>query len=386
MYTDNRIDEDKENTPQVWEEKGITIIALVITIIILLILSGVATVTLTGNNRILQNSINTQEKINIEELIETAKLDIINEQVENNGKVEKENIGRVLNKYFKDVPDPLPNDLSTLKLNAKNEYGGYQNIEISKIYKEVGEDVKAYNPDTLSIGDPVNPDKYGWKVKNYTVKTSEFTTGVWRLFYQDENYAYLITDECIGSYKPIEKYDGKYTSGEEISTEGKRLNEQVNTLFTDTDKKSDPNILATVWLTDTSDNGPWAKYKNEDAVFAIGSPSVELFAASYNNRSNKNKQITVDIGEDGYNISSTGWLQNNENNGVYHKSPPAEIWLASPHMYNMGLCGQRNAFGVYFDFSGIDVTINSLYIRPIVCIPSDIFNEKYGTSENLVNE
>lgn len=203
-------------------------------------------VTLVENNGILNHSKKTQEKINIEELIETAKLDIINEQIENHGKIEKDNIEIVLNKYFKDVPAPLPDDISTLKLDAKDEYGGYQNIEISKIYQEVEKEAVAYNPDTLSIGEPVNTDKYGWKVKNYTVKTSEFTTGVWRLFYQDENYAYLITDECIGSYKPIEQYTEKYTSGEEISIEGKKLNEKVSALFTDADKQSAPNILATV--------------------------------------------------------------------------------------------------------------------------------------------
>ena len=368
------------------QNKAITLIALVITIIVLLILAGVSIVTLVENNGILNHSKKTQEKINIEELIETAKLDIINEQIENHGKIEKENIEIVLNKYFKDVPATLPDDISTLKLDAKDEYGGYQNIEISKIYQEVEKEAVAYNPDTLSIGEPVNTDKYGWKVKNYTVKTSEFTTGVWRLFYQDENYAYLITDECIGSYKPIEQYTEKYTSGEEISIEGKKLNEKVSALFTDADKQSAPNILATVWLTDTSDNGPWAQYKNKDAVFAIGSPSVELFAASYNNRSNKGTPINVEVGENGYDINNTGWLENDENNGVYHKTPPSEIWLSSPHMYNLGLCGQRNVFGMFFDFTGIDATINSLFIRPIVCIPTDVFNEKYGTQENLINE
>jgi len=46
--------------------------------------------------------------------------------------------------------------------------------------------------------DAKNTDKYGWKVNGYNVTTDEFTTGVWRLFYQDNNYTYLITDECSG--------------------------------------------------------------------------------------------------------------------------------------------------------------------------------------------
>lgn len=41
---------------QMKEKKGITLIALVITIIVLLILAGVTIVTLTGDNRIITKS------------------------------------------------------------------------------------------------------------------------------------------------------------------------------------------------------------------------------------------------------------------------------------------------------------------------------------------
>ena len=47
--------------------KGITLIALVITIIVLLILAGVAIVTLTGDNGVLSKAIEAKEKT------ETAK-------------------------------------------------------------------------------------------------------------------------------------------------------------------------------------------------------------------------------------------------------------------------------------------------------------------------
>lgn len=44
-----------------FNEKGITLIALVITIIVLLILAGVTIATLTGDNRIINKSINSKE-------------------------------------------------------------------------------------------------------------------------------------------------------------------------------------------------------------------------------------------------------------------------------------------------------------------------------------
>lgn len=44
-----------------FSEKGITLIALVITIIVLLILAGVTIATLTGDNRTINKGINSKE-------------------------------------------------------------------------------------------------------------------------------------------------------------------------------------------------------------------------------------------------------------------------------------------------------------------------------------
>ena len=54
--------------------KGITLIALVITIIILLILAGVTIVTLTGENGILTRASEASEKTSIGQEIEQIKL------------------------------------------------------------------------------------------------------------------------------------------------------------------------------------------------------------------------------------------------------------------------------------------------------------------------
>ena len=46
------------------EQKGITLVALVITIIVLLILAGVALATLTGNTSIIDNANNAVQRYN----------------------------------------------------------------------------------------------------------------------------------------------------------------------------------------------------------------------------------------------------------------------------------------------------------------------------------
>ena len=73
---------------------GITLIALVITIVVLLILAGISISTLTGNNGILTKSINAKEKNLDAEDKEKIQIAINEAQISNNGyqKLTEENL------------------------------------------------------------------------------------------------------------------------------------------------------------------------------------------------------------------------------------------------------------------------------------------------------
>ena len=244
--------------------KGITLIALVITIIVLLILAGVTIATLTGDNGILGKANEAETKSDIVEVKEQAQLDISNWMAERirNGEdtvlddatvksiIESANQNNT-NKYYSELTD------TSIKTKKGNE------ILYSDLYTKT---TPSFDPETLTIGTAINTNKYGWKVKNYNVNVEENEKGVWRLFFQDDKYAYLISDKCIGNYKPSDYYSS-YTNGSFVSTVGQKLNPIISSLFTKSNKND--NIRATAWLTDTSDTGMWKKYKNEDAVFAI---------------------------------------------------------------------------------------------------------------------
>ena len=244
------------------ESKGITLIALVITIIVLLILAGVTIATLTGNNGILGKANEAKTKSDIVEVKEQAQLDISNWMAERirNGEdtvlddatvksiIESANQNNT-NKYYSELTD------TSIKTKKGNE------ILYSDLYTKTP---PSFDPETLTIGTAINTKKYGWKVTNYNEEETE--TGGWRLFFQDDNYAYLISDKCIGSYKPSDYYSS-YTNGSFVSTVGQKLNPIISSLFTESIKSG--NIRTTAWLTDTSDSGMWARYKNDDAVFAI---------------------------------------------------------------------------------------------------------------------
>ncbi len=355
------------------QSKGVTLIALVITIIVLLILAGVSIAMLTGDNGLLTKAENAKTQTEIAGIKERVKTDILGEQAGNKtADISKTQLKTILDKYFTDVPDDYT--LET-EITAKAEYGSYK-MKVSDLYDGTfgGEDVPQvpeFDENTFTLGtsasDAKNTNKYGSKVTNYNVEEAE--TGGWRLFYQDNNYTYLISDNCIGNYKPSEQYSN-YASGADVSTIGKKLNPMINSLFTSSNKNS--NIRATAWLTDTS---KWSKYTNGDAVFAIGSPTIELFTASFNNRNNKSTKVELSANTIGYNTPTLPSLLNvDDNEGIYNKNSSTTWWIASPNQL------WDENYECYIMSDSIfqeNVTGISSAIRPVVCIPTSVFNSKY---------
>lgn len=119
-----------------------------------------------------------------------------------------------------------------------------------------------------------------------------------------------------------------------------------------------------------------------------GSPTAELFAASYNNRSNKSKIITLELGTYGYTKNNTGngWLSVNDNHGIYNKSTSSIWWIASPSNTAVASAGEWGVRGSGGDFISGGANSNSFAVRPLVCIPTSVFNSKYATSTTLVDE
>ena len=115
-----------------------------------------------------------------------------------------------------------------------------------------------------------------------------------------------------------------------------------------------------------------------------GSPTAELFAASYNN-TGKSNTITLGLGTYGYTENtSSNWLKPEDNHGIYNKSTSSSWWLASPNYdgssYELLVYGNDGFFG------GGYVDSNSFAVRPLVCIPTSVFNNKYATDTTLVNQ
>ena len=106
-----------------------------VTIVVLLILAGVSISTVLGGNGILTKANRAKEKTKRAEVIEKAQMDILDIEAENkSGDISKEELKQILDKYFTDVPEEIPDDLSGgMTLTSKEEYGK-QEIEIAEIW------------------------------------------------------------------------------------------------------------------------------------------------------------------------------------------------------------------------------------------------------------
>ena len=117
------------------QEKGITLIALIITIIVLLILSGISIAMLTGDNGILNKAAEAKVQTEIATLIERVRLDIFEKQMIGSGEISNLDLQKILDTYFLGVPSELPEtatELEAIELISRD--GGYK-IKIGEIYK-----------------------------------------------------------------------------------------------------------------------------------------------------------------------------------------------------------------------------------------------------------
>ena len=87
------------------KNKGVTLIALAVTIVVMLILAGVTISVLNGENGIVKQAQKAKEESKIKELKEKVRIDIAGKRVENiNGELRVSVLKEILDKYFDNVP------------------------------------------------------------------------------------------------------------------------------------------------------------------------------------------------------------------------------------------------------------------------------------------
>ena len=132
-------------------EQGLTLIALIVTIIVMIILAGIAISAIKGNSGIINQAHESKNKSERQEIIESAKSQISDTVVENVGTdITRSQLKEILDKYFKNVPDDYTLDT---ELTTKSEYGDYV-IKVSEIYNNtavLADDGDSSNDTTIPI-------------------------------------------------------------------------------------------------------------------------------------------------------------------------------------------------------------------------------------------
>lgn len=136
------------------QKKGITLIALVITIIVLLILAGISISMLSGDNSILQKATDAKKETEKSQIIENAQTDILGQQAENKGNnITKGQLAEILNKQFQtitidEIPDEVSADSEDKDIELTTKDGKYK-IYLSEMF--VGNLNTEGNEDTITF-------------------------------------------------------------------------------------------------------------------------------------------------------------------------------------------------------------------------------------------
>ena len=115
--------------------KGITLIALVITIIVLLILAGISISMLSGDNSILRRAADAKTNSEKEQIIENVRLDILAEITNKKGvDLVVDEIKDILEIYF--TSDTIPEDFADLTQEMTTKRGEYS-VKLSDVLNGV---------------------------------------------------------------------------------------------------------------------------------------------------------------------------------------------------------------------------------------------------------
>ena len=400
-------------------QRGITLIALVITIIILLILAAVTIAALSGDNGILKNAGKAKEETEKAQVIEQAQIDILGKQADNtSSELEKSEIKEVLDVYFKEVPDDFTSDTV---LTTKEEYGNYE-IPVSEIY---GGEIKEPTLKAEDMSEEQRKELIGKYVTNYesasndAIVTEEGIPGKWMIFNIDDENIYLIASDYItevpagksGTNKPsigsgsyprgvsFSNILNDYAGGSADVTEiGKELNYDY---FLNPEKpytSTNNNMKAVAYMLDTN---AWSGFREEGvAEYAIGGPTIELLFEAYNkaypdtNYPNGKYQARAKSAT-GYKISTDGgeeegntWSDSTSRADYLNGSDPTFVinsynnaygmWLASPSALYTNCVMDVSYYG---DVNGTTYGGTNIGFRPLVCLESRIELKKTG--ENI---
>ena len=168
------------------KETGITIVTLVITIIVLLILSGITITALSGDNGILKRAAEAKQETEKNQVIEMVQLEVLGTYAEADGEFDSEKFKDNVKDHLKNYNPVISEDEKTITVEVKKyevvvdketgevvkkgEVKGVTPIFETKLYNEDGTELKGEGKGTVIVGVKLTNkeklDKYSIEIKN----------------------------------------------------------------------------------------------------------------------------------------------------------------------------------------------------------------------------
>ena len=367
-------------------QKGITLIALVITIIVLLILASVSIAMLTGNNGILQKAETAKESSAEAEGEEKINLAILAVKTQTNGGFDQKLLQEELKKYG--LTGTKGENETTVTVNEKTyTIDDEGNVTSKETIKDITAKMVAENPEKY----------YGLKVTNYTSTNGQDD---WRIFYSDGTHIFLITGDYVdlsvanrlnsntGMTKQGSKYRVNWSSA---PSSLQTVEDTVKTRFMATGytlNSSNSNSKCVSTLLNASN---WESYKDNNgmAEYAVGGSTIEMWVDSWNKRYPSDKIYCNNTNNTGYYVGTSSnptstsidlSAKEGYNNSLYypHHTETSDgnneclyYLLASPSAYMDRLLSSVSCYGSvndnYLDYGNF-VTV----LRPVVSLNSEV--------------
>ncbi len=309
-------------------KRGITLVALVVTIVVLLILAGVSISLVLGENGLINNAKEARNKTLEAEKTEGESLNTAEHYINQITGVNASGI--TADDYGKVVTNYQENSSNIWEIFYSDETNVYLIMRNSSIEKNLCEEITKAN------------------ATNYK-GTSDFDGS--------ENFKSIYPAIQRGWLNKVYKITG---------------NEENGVLLYESENK---NMKSSEYLLDVRN---WSEYKTNKADWVIGTPTLEMFVTAYNKYINKN--ITIpELNENGYKYDDE--LYKNESVGksddivtgidkcknVFNHG--YSYWLACPSSntnYDVRYVEYTNSNVKAHDYS------SSHAIRPVVCLNSSV--------------
>ena len=390
----------KEKQHIVANEKAITLIALVVTIIVMLILVGASLSVMVGDNGILTKAIGAVTKNKESTLIEELQMSWASCEVAYQTAWAQNTAVRRSLYYTKEEMNKLLSSTGEVKSLIYIENGEsevvYQSSDprITYIFKIDAEgNVKL---DSSEVAENTLANKISFN--NYGDKINYIANGIsdWRIFYNDGSNVFLITEDYmtsdllpngIGMYNYNDGGTAVFWNEYNINEIYSGIANKFLMLGYDTINSSSNRYKQTASLMDIL---KWNDFCNDEyADYAIGSPTLEMWIKSWNEKYPTEKiyykyntnGYYVDIKENDINGTITsssicnfeGYLTDENKNLYYpHKTGykgSNGYWLASPYSY----IPTDRVFRIYFAGAiGCKPWDYAFALRPVVCLKSTV--------------